>query len=162
MGYGRDYESEIIDDMPRGKGNTPEAEARMRKNLAKGCFVKGQSGNPKGKPRLTVSNFVKEIKDKGYEVPTAEDITKSWLAISALPEKEIKEILSDAERPMQLRIIAKGVLDKKGLDVVEKIVNRAYGTTQKIDLTTGGEKLSREPLKIEIIDRADQVDKKEE
>lgn len=148
--------------MPRGRGNTPEAEARMRKNLAKGCFVKGQSGNPKGKPRLTVSNFVKEIKDKGYEVPTAEDITKSWLAISALPEKEIKEILSDAERPMQLRIIAKGVLDKKGLDVVEKIVNRAYGTTQKIDLTTGGEKLSREPLKIEIIDRAEQVDKKEE
>ena len=63
---------------------------------------------------------------------------------------------------MQLRIIAKGVLDKKGLDVVEKIVNRAYGTTQKIDLTTGGEKLSREPLKIEIIDRAEQVDKKEE
>lgn len=148
--------------MPRGRGNTSEAEARMRKNLAKGCFVKGQSGNPKGKPRLTVSNFVKEIKDKGYEVPTAEDITKSWLAISALPEKEIKEILSDAERPMQLRIIAKGVLDKKGLDVVEKIVNRAYGTTQKIDLTTGGEKLSREPLKIEIIDRAEQVDKKEE
>ena len=148
--------------MPRGRGNTPEAEARMRKNLAKGCFVKGQSGNPKDKPRLTVSNFVKEIKDKGYEVPTAEDITKSWLAISALPEKEIKEILSDAERPMQLRIIAKGVLDKKGLDVVEKIVNRAYGTTQKIDLTTGGEKLSREPLKIEIIDRAEQVDKKEE
>ena len=149
--------------MPRGRGNTPEAEERMRNNLNKATrFVKGQSGNPKGKPRMTVSYFVKEIKEKGYEVPSAEDITKSWLAISALPEKEIKDILADVERPMQLRIIAKGVLDKKGIDVVERIVNRAYGTTQKIDLTTGGEKLSREPLKIEIIDRAEQVDKKEE
>ena len=149
--------------MPRGRGNTPEAEERMRNNLNKATrFVKGQSGNPKGKPRITVSYFVKEIKEKGYEVPSAEDITKSWLAISALPEKEIKDILADVERPMQLRIIAKGVLDKKGIDVVERIVNRAYGTTQKIDLTTGGEKLSREPLKIEIIDRAEQVDKKEE
>ena len=147
--------------MPRGRGNTPETEERMRNNLRPG-FVKGQSGNPKGKPRMTVSYFVKEIKDKGYEVPSAEDITKSWLAISALPEKEIKDILADVERPMQLRIIAKGVLDKKGIDVVERIVNRAYGTAQRIDLTTGGEKLSREPLKIEIIDRADQVDKKEE
>lgn len=147
--------------MPRGKGNTAESEAKMRKNLRPG-FVKGQSGNPKGRPPMTMKGFVKEMEDKGYQIPTSDDITKSWLYISALPEEEIKNILADKDRPMQIRIIAKGVLDKKGLDVVEKIVNRAYGTTQKIDLTTGGEKLSREPLKIEIIDRADQVDKKEE
>jgi hypothetical protein len=149
--------------MPRGRGNTPEAEARMRNNLNKATrFVKGQSGNPLGRKRSTISSFVYEIEAMGYEVPTNEDIVKSWLAISAMPEAKIKEILTDVELPMQLRIIARGVLDKKGLDVVEKIVNRAYGTTQKIDLTTGGEKLSREPLKIEIIDRAEQVDKKEE
>ena len=146
--------------MPRGKGNTAESEARMRKNLR--SFVKGVVTNPKGRPRLTMNSFIKEMEEKGYQIPTSDDITKSWLYISALPEEEIKEILGDKNRPMQIRIIAKGVLDKKGLDVVEKIVNRAYGTTQKIDLTTCGEKLSREPLKIEIIDRADQVDKKEE
>lgn len=146
--------------MPRGKGNTPESEARMRKNLR--SFVKGVVTNPNGRPPMTMKGFIFEMEQKGYQIPTAEDITKSWLYISTLPEEDIKALLADKDKPMQLRIIAKGVLDKKGIDVVERIVNRAYGTTQRIDLTTGGEKLSREPLKIEIIDRADQVDKKEE
>lgn len=148
--------------MSRGKGNTKETEARMRANLELGKFKKGQSGNPKGKPPMTMKGFVREMQEKGYEVPSAEDISKSWLYVSTLPEDEIKEILADKTRPMQLRIVAKGVLDKKGFDIIERILNRAYGTAQKIDLTTGGEKLAHEPLKIEIIDRAEQVDKKEE
>lgn len=99
--------------MPRGKGNTAESEARMRKNLRPG-FEKGKSGNPKGRPPMTMKGFIREMEQKGYQIPTAEDITKSWLYISTLPEEDIKALLADKDKPMQLRIIAKGVLDKKG------------------------------------------------
>ena len=62
--------------MPRGKGNTAESEARMRKYLR--TFVKGVVTNPKGRPRLTMNSFIKEMEEKGYQIPTSDDITKSW------------------------------------------------------------------------------------
>ena len=52
---------------------------------------------------------------------------------------------------MMTRIIAKGVLDKKGLDVLERIINRAYGKEQRIDITTNGKDLKPEPLTIHFV-----------
>lgn len=138
---------------------------KMKAQLAnlKPHWKKGQSGNLKGRRPLTMTDFLGEMKSKGYELPSAETISKSWLYISTLPEEELKTILSDKSRPMQQRIIAKGVLDKKGIDVLERIVNRAYGQQQQhIDITSGGDKIKNEPLRIEIIDRTEQVKKEKE
>lgn len=52
---------------------------------------------------------------------------------------------------MMIRIIARGVLDKKGIDILEKIVNRAYGSQQRLDITTNGKELQREPLTIKFV-----------
>jgi hypothetical protein len=148
--------------MPRGYPSTEEGRRKQFENLEKGRFKKGKSGNPQGRPPLTMSGFVKEMEAKGYEVPSAETISKSFLYIGTLPEEEIKAILADKTRPMMQRIIAKGILDKKGLDVLERIFDRAYGKTQRIDITSKGEQIKQEPLTVHFVSNTDDYKKIQE
>lgn len=130
-------------------------------NLEKGTFKKGQSGNPKGKPPRpkTMSLFIEEMKEKGYEVPSSQIIAESFLYIAALPEDELKAVLADKSRPMMQRIIAKGVLDKKGIDVLDRIIDRAYGKIQRIDLTSKGEQIKPDPLQVHFVSNSDDYNK---
>ena len=77
-------------------------------NLEKGKFKKGGVGNPKGRPPKpkTMSLFIEEMKEKGYEVPSSQIIAESFLYIATLPEDELKAVLADKSRPMMQRIIA--------------------------------------------------------
>ena len=116
-------------------------ESKRRKqlaNLEKGKFKKGEVTNPKGRPPKpkTMTAFIAEMKEKGYEVPTSQTIAESFLYIATLPEDELKAVLADKTRPMMQRIVAKGILDKKGMDILERVVDRAYGKIQRIDLTS--------------------------
>ena len=53
---------------------------------------------------------------------------------------------------MMNRIIAKNILDKKGLDVIERLIERAYGRTeQRIDITTNGKDLKPDPITIRFV-----------
>ena len=63
---------------------------------------------------------------------------------------------------MMMRIIARGVLDKKGIDILEKIVNRAYGSQQRLDITTNGKELQREPLTIKFVADKNALEKVQE
>ena len=131
-------------------------------NLEKGTFKKGQSGNPKGKPPRpkTMSLFIEEMKGKGYEVPTAQIIAESFLYIATLPEDELKAVLADKSRPMMQRIVAKGILDKKGIDILERVVDRAYGKIQRIDLTSKGEQIKQpEPLQVHVVTSTEEYNK---
>ena len=145
--------------MPKGYPKTEEGRKRQRENLAKGAFKKGQTTNPKGRPPKTMTMFVREMKEKGYEVPTSHTIAESFLYLATLPEEELKIILTDKTRPMMQRIIAKGVLDKKGIDVLDRIIDRAYGKMQHIDLTSQGEKLQQDPLHIHVVTNSDEYAK---
>lgn len=145
--------------MPRGYPNSEEARKKQLANLEKGRWKKGQVTNPKGRPPLTMTGFVKEMEAKGYEVPSAETISKSFLYIGTLPEEEIKAILADKTRPMMQRIIAKGILDKKGLDVLERIFDRAYGKIQRIDLTSKGEQIKSDPLQVHVVTSSEEYNK---
>ena len=131
-------------------------------NLEKGKFKKGGVGNPKGRPPKpkTMSLFIEEMKEKGYEVPSSQIIAESFLYIAALPEDELKAVLADRSRPMMQRIIAKGILDKKGLDVLERVIDRAYGKIQRIDLTSKGEQIkNNEPVTIRIVNSPEEYQK---
>lgn len=130
-------------------------------NLEKGKFKKGGVGNPKGRPPKpkTMTMFVEEMKEKGYEVPSSQIIAESYLYIATLPEDELKAVLNDKARPMMQRIIAKGVLDKKGIDVLDRIVDRAYGKIQRIDLTSKGEQIKSDPLQVHVVTNSEEYNK---
>ena len=131
-------------------------------NLEKGKFKKGDVGNPKGRPPKpkTMSLFIEEMKSKGYEVPSSQTIAESFLYIATLPENELKAVLADKSRPMMQRIVAKGILDKKGIDILERVVDRAYGKIQRIDLTSKGEQIKQpEPLQVHVVTNTEDYNK---
>lgn len=135
--------------------------AKQLENLKKGTFKKGQSGNPRGKPPRpkTMSLFIEEMKAKGYEVPSSQIIAESFLYIATLPEDELKAVLADKTRPMMQRIVAKGILDKKGMDILERVVDRAYGKIQRIDLTSKGEQIRQDPLQVHVVTNREEYNK---
>lgn len=130
-------------------------------NLEKGKFKKGEVTNPKGRPPKpkTMTAFIAEMKEKGYEVPTSQTIAESFLYIATLPEDELKAVLADKTRPMMQRIVAKSILDKKGMDILERVVDRAYGKIQRIDLTSKGEQIKQDPLQIHVISNTEEYNK---
>nr|DAQ40757.1 MAG TPA: hypothetical protein [Caudoviricetes sp.] len=130
-------------------------------NLEKGKFKKGKITNPKGRPPKprTMTTFIAEMKEKGYEVPTAQTIAESFLYIATLPEDELKAVLADKTRPMMQRIVAKGILDKKGMDILERVVDRAYGKIQHIDLTSKGEQIKQDPLQVHVVTNNEEYQK---
>ena len=139
--------------MPLSKD--PKKRRNQLAQLEKGKFPKGKSGNPNGRPRTTIHTMIKEFEDAGLVVPSNEEIGKMYLYIATLSEEELKKVLGDKNLPMMTRIIARGILSKKGLDVVDKIVDRAYGKMQHIDVTTNGKDLQPEPMKLVFVaDRA--------
>ncbi len=137
----------------------PEKRKRQLANLKKGMAKKGDVLNPKGRPRKTIRSVIAEFEKAGLIVPSNDEIGKMYLYIATLNEKELKQLLNDTEQPMMTRIIARGVLSKKGLDVVDRIVNRAYGQQQHIDITTNGKDMKPEPLVVKIVTNSEEWEK---
>lgn len=131
----------------------PVKRARQLANLEKGKWKKGQVTNPNGRPKKSpLDDFLYECEEtRGMSMPTPAQVAKMYFFIAALPEERLKTLLQDKQQPMMVRIIARGVLDKKGIDILEKIVNRAYGSQQRLDITTNGKELQREPLTIKFV-----------
>jgi len=143
--------------MPISKDS--EKRRRQLANLEKGKAKKGDVLNPKGRPRKTIRTMISDFEKAGLIVPSNDEIGKMYLYIATLNEKELSELLHDKEQPMMVRIIAKGVLSKKGLDVIDRIVNRAYGQQQHIDITTNGKDLQPEPMKIIFVANKEELAK---
>ena len=137
----------------------PAKRKKQLQNLEKGKIKKGQVNNPKGRPRSTIRTMIKDFEAAGLVVPSNEEMGKMYLYIATLNEEELKKLLSDKKLPMMTRIIAKGILGKKGLDVVDRIVNRAYGNQQHIDITTNGKDLQPEPMKLIFVADREQLAK---
>lgn len=135
--------------MPLSKD--PIIRAKQIANVTKNKIKKGEVRNPHGRPRTTISTLVQQFEEEGMTMPSPTEVSKMYLYIATRTEDELKKIMSDKEQPMMVRIIAKGVLDKKGLDVIEKIVDRAYGKEQRVDITTNGKDLHIEPLQIHFV-----------
>lgn len=126
--------------MPGGKG---KIEPRWNK---------GQSGNPKGRPVKVFSAIIAEMKERGIEPATPSNVSDVFQYLLSLPLSEVIKIAGtpkeENDLPAIMRIAAKELIGKRGLEVLREMLDRANGKPkQSVDMTTGGEKLPQTIIK---------------
>ena len=115
-------------------GPTPIPNARK--------FKKGQSGNPAGPPPRLLSTITAELKAKGYERATANQVADAFETLMNVPQDELAKMVKDEKAPMSLRIVGKAMLTAKGWEVLQAMLDRAHGKAkQSMDLTSDNKPL---------------------
>jgi hypothetical protein len=109
-----------------------------KKNNLKEAWKKGQSGNPKGRPPKLIASTIKDLKEAGYQPATAAQIKEASEVLITLDKDKLVEIGKDEMQPMYLRIVARELLGKKGLDVMNTILDRAHGKAKQSVEHSGG------------------------
>lgn len=108
-------------------------------------FKKGQSGNPKGRPKKLVSHINAELANEGYTPVQNANITAAYLTIIQLPIDEIKEIANPNKKkdfPFLYKLVAKELIGKRGSEMLERLLDRSFGkSTQRTDITTKGKEV---------------------
>lgn len=127
--------------MPGGRGKITGQEGNT--------WVKGQSGNPKGRPPKVLTTLVADLKKQGYERATATTVVETIEHLIGLPEDRLRELLADKEQPMSVRIIIKSMLSAKGFETLSAILDRVHGKPkQQMDVATTGEQKLEVRVKI--------------
>jgi len=104
---------------------------------------KGETANPNGRPPRLLSTITAELKAKGYERATANQVADAFETLMNVPQNELAQMVKDEKAPMSLRIVGKAMLTAKGWEVLQAMLDRAHGKSkQAVDLTTGGERLT--------------------
>ena len=104
---------------------------------------KGDRFNPDGRPPRLLSTITAELKAKGYERATANQVADAFETLMNVPQDELAQMVKDEKAPMSLRIVGKAMLTAKGWEVLQAMLDRAHGKSkQAVDLTTGGERLT--------------------
>ena len=121
-----------------------------KKDIVKHQFKKGQSGNLKGRPKKLVSSTIETLKAEGYEEVTSNHIKQAYQMLIGLDRDKIMEIGKDNEQSMLMRVVSRAILDNKGFEIIEKMLDRAHGkATNKTEVTGAeGEKIE---FKIEVV-----------
>ncbi len=105
-------------------------------------FQKGESGNPAGPPPRLLSTITAELKAKGYERATANQVADAFETLMNVPQDELAKMVKDEKAPMSLRIVGKAMLTAKGWEVLQAMLDRAHGKAkQSMDMTTDGKSL---------------------
>lgn len=103
-------------------------------------FVKGQSGNPNGRPR----KFVCLLKDMGYN---KQDIDTTIQNMMAMTITELAEVFKDDNATVLEKTVANAIkkgIEKGTLDNIESLLSRVYGSPSKsIDHTTKGNEIKQ-------------------
>lgn len=104
-----------------------------------------QNINRNGRPPKLVSHINKELLGSGFEPCKVNDIKDAYLTLLNLPLSTIAEIASketNTDYPMLYKLVAKELTGKRGMDMLEKLLDRAIGKAQQyVDHTTKGEKI---------------------
>jgi hypothetical protein len=113
---------------------------------------KGQTLNPNGRPRKTISAVNVELEASGATEATKQDITSCYLRLIQLSIPELEAKIKDSQQPALVRIVGKAILSGKGFDVIEKVLDRGIGKPAGSMELTGknGEPLMPTKVKIEF------------
>jgi hypothetical protein len=104
---------------------------------------KGETLNPNGRPRKLISGTIKQLKEQGVEEATATEIKGVYLMLVNLSKESLMEVQNDKDQPILVHIVAKAILQDKGFDIIERMLDRSIGRAQQsIDHTTKGEAIT--------------------
>ena len=121
---------------------------------------KGDKGTSPGRPINALTDFVKKVKEQGYQIPSKDDIRTAISFCTGQTEEELKQQVTNKDNPMLIRIMAKKVLSDKGYDATFRMIENVYG--KSLDITTNGKELTPQSIQVEVITKASEVDKKDE
>lgn len=111
-------------------------------------FKKGQSGNPKGRPK----KYVLSLKKEGYKLTEINDTIQSMVSMNI---EELKKVYENDNSTILEKTVAaalKNGLKKGDLNNLETLMNRLYGKPkEKMDITTAGEKINEPRYTINIV-----------
>ena len=84
-----------------------------------------------------------ELKAKGYERATANQVADAFETLMNVPQDELADMVKDEKAPMSLRIVGKAMLTAKGWEVLQAMLDRAHGKAkQKTDITSDDKALT--------------------
>lgn len=113
------------------------------------------SPNPHGRPPKLLTRILRDLKKQGYEEIKPSHIREAYQILLGLDEEGIKKMMKDKSTPMLLRIVGKEMLSKKGVSMIEKMLDRAHGKPQQfVDHTTDGKEINTVPKHIkDLVDK---------
>lgn len=116
-------------------------------------WKKGESGNPKGRPKKLFKQLADELSKEGYERVTAQQVRESIEMILGLDEQALKRIQADPDQPVLFKILIKGMAGKRGVETIEKMLDRVHGRPTQVNELRGDE---GSPIAINIVMKDDQ------
>lgn len=106
------------------------------KDIEKFKFVKGESGNPAGRPK----KFISSLKAQGYKLSEINDCIRTMLSLTLT---QLKEAMQNPMATVMEMIIASAIkkaITSGDLSVFETLVSRTYGKPKEtIEITTAPE-----------------------
>lgn len=112
---------------------------------AKGFDKNPENINRKGRPKKLISHINTELKNEGYTPAKVDEIKQAFLTLVNLPISKIQEMSNknNDNFPMLYNLVAKEMLGKRGLEMMEKVLDRAIGKPQNfIDHTSKGNEIN--------------------
>lgn len=83
--------------------------------------------------------MIDEIKQEWYEIVTKSMVSEAISILLGLDEQKLAEIVKDTYQPMMLRIIARSMLERDGMSVIEKLLNRTQWMPTRMELVAVNE-----------------------
>lgn len=97
-------------------------------NAGKGNFAANpQNIYKKGGNRKLIGMVNKQLEEVGIEETTAAEIKSIYLRLIQCTKEEITQTANDDDSPMLLRIVAGAMIEGKGIEIIERILDRSIG-----------------------------------
>ena len=133
-----DVKNESTTDLKEPKKNTVDVPLKRTRWL-RPPWKKGQSGNPKGKPKKIFTQLIDDIKADGGEVVQPRQIAEAYSLLFSLNEAQLWKIVLDSTKPLVIREVAKKMMTKEWFYIMETMLDRAHGKAkQSIDSNVSG------------------------